>query len=181
MFGPAIGMVTDTIGRTGTWRDFAAVLMLSLPACGFAPDIYTLLVARTVGGMSWAGCGPAGFAIMVEGIEASCRGIIGAWQQTCGMIGGSVGTATGALLITFMGWRSVVYIAMGPVTLIWLLSFCILPPDGAMSRAELRRRLRTFDTMVRFRVTIVQPVICWTLGLILGSIFVGRERSCSLS
>ena len=85
-------MVADTIGRTGTWRVFAAVLMLSLPACGFAPDIYTLLVARTVGGMSWAGCGPAGFAIMVEGIEASRRGIISAWQQTCGMTGGSVGS-----------------------------------------------------------------------------------------
>jgi MFS family permease len=59
MFGPAIGMVADTIGRTGTWRVFAAVLMLSLPACGFAPDIVTLLVARTLGGMSWAGCGRA--------------------------------------------------------------------------------------------------------------------------
>ena len=59
MFGPAIGMVADTIGRTGTWRVFAAVLMLSLPACGFAPDIVTLLVARTLGGRSWAGCGRA--------------------------------------------------------------------------------------------------------------------------
>ena len=58
-----------------------------------------------------------------------------------------VTAATGGLLITFMGWRSVFYLAMGPVTLIWLLSFCILPPDGEMSRAELRRRLRTFDTM----------------------------------
>lgn len=84
---------------------------------------------------------------MVEGIEASRRGIIAAWQQTCGMTGGSVGTATGGLLITFIGWRSVFYLAMGPVTLIWLLSFCVLPADKAMSRAELWHKLRTFDKL----------------------------------
>ena len=82
---------------------------------------------------------------MVDGMEASRRGIIAAWQQTCGMTGGSVGTATGGLLITFMGWRSVFYLAMGPVTLLWLLSFCVLPQDKAMSRAELSNKLQSFD------------------------------------
>ena len=84
---------------------------------------------------------------MVDGIEASRRGIIAAWQQTCGMTGGSVGTASGGLLITFMGWRSVFYLAMGPVTLLWLLSFCVLPEDKAMSRAELSNKLQSFDKM----------------------------------
>ena len=41
MLRPSIGMVADTIGRTGTWRVFVGVLMVSLPVCGFAPDIYT--------------------------------------------------------------------------------------------------------------------------------------------
>ena len=48
MLGPAIGMVADTIGRTFTWTVFAAILMLSLPACGFAPDIWTMIAARTM-------------------------------------------------------------------------------------------------------------------------------------
>ena len=64
MFGPAIGMVADTIGRTGTWRVFAAVLMLSRPACGFAPDIWTLLVARTLGRFLSA-CSAREFSVVV--------------------------------------------------------------------------------------------------------------------
>ena len=146
MLGPSIGMVADTIGRTGTWRVFAGVLMVSLPICGFAPDIFTLVLARTFGGMSWAGCGPAGFAIMAEGLEASKRGVVSAWQQSIAMLGASTGTALGGILISVMGWRWVFLLAMFPITAVWLLSFCILPKDDDMSRAELRTRMKTFDT-----------------------------------
>ena len=111
-------------------------------------------------------------------MEASKRGIIAAWQQTCGMTGGSVGTATGGLLITFMGWRSVFYLAMGPVTLIWLLSFCVLPADAPMSRAELWIKLRTFDKLGTLLFVIFSGASLlvlnrgndagWTSSLVLG-------------
>ena len=115
MLGPSIGMVADSMGRTTTWQVFGLVLALSLPACAFAPSIGLLLAARTFGGMSWAGCGPAGFAIMAQGLPAAKRGIVSAWQQSLGMFGGSIGTATGGVLIAVMGWRFVFLIATGPL------------------------------------------------------------------
>ena len=145
MFGPAIGMVADTIGRTFTWTVFAAVLMLSLPACGLAPNIGILIAARTIGGMSWAGCGPAGFAIMAEGLTASKRGIVSTYQMMTGTLGGSIGSVTGGMVITFFGWRYCFLLAMAPVTLVWLLSFCVLPADKSMTSSELKAKLRRFD------------------------------------
>ena len=145
MFGPAIGMVADTIGRTFTWTVFAAVLMLSLPACGLAPNIGILIAARTIGGMSWAGCGPVGFAIMAEGLTASKRGIVSTYQMMTGTLGGSIGSVTGGMVITFFGWRYCFLLAMAPVTLVWLLSFCVLPADKSMTSSELKAKLRRFD------------------------------------
>jgi MFS family permease len=145
MLGPPIGMVADTIGRTTVWRVFAGVLMVCLPICGLANSVFMLIIARTVSGVSWAGCGPAGFAIMAQGVEPSRRGIISAWQQTTGMFGGSVGTAAGGVLISVMGWRYVFFVSMVPITSIWLLNFLILPKDAEMSRAQLRDKLESFD------------------------------------
>ena len=101
-------MVADTIGRTFTWTLFAAVLVLSLPASGFAPDLYLLIASRTVGGLSWAGCGPAGFAIMAQGLSASNRGIVSTWQMMTGTLGGSIGQVTcprGGLRAIKKPWR----------------------------------------------------------------------------
>ena len=72
MLGPPIGMVADTIGRTTVWRLFAGILMLMMPFCGFATSVYGLIIARTIGGTSWAGCGPAGFAIMAQVMSFCC-------------------------------------------------------------------------------------------------------------
>ena len=55
-----------------------------------------------------------------------------------------------------MGWRWVFLLAMFPITAVWLLSFCILPKDDDMSRAELRTRMKTFDT----KGTILFIVCC---------------------
>ena len=145
MLGPPIGMVADTIGRTLVWRVFAGVLMAALPVCALAPSIYVLILARTIGGLSWAGCGPAGFAIMAQGLMASRRGIISAWQQTTGMFGGSIGTALGGIMISVMGWRAVFFATMIPITTIWLLNFLILPQDPPMSKEELNNKISSFD------------------------------------
>jgi predicted MFS family arabinose efflux permease len=123
------------------------VLALSLPCCGLAPTIGVLLAARTVGGMSWAGCGPAGFAIMAEGVAVAKRGLVSSWQMTSGTLGGSIGTAAGGLVISSVGWRAVFLLAMGPVWAIWLLSWPVLPRDAAMTAAELRARLAKFDKL----------------------------------
>jgi hypothetical protein len=54
---------------------------------------------------------------------------------------------TGGVVITLVGWRYCFWAAMAPVTAVWLLSFCVLPKDEEMSRAELRRRIATFDKL----------------------------------
>lgn len=121
--------------------------MLSLLACGLSTNIYTLIAFRTVGGLSWAGCGPAGFAIMAEGVAASKRGIVGTWQMMTGTFGGSIGTVAGGLVITLMGWRYCFLLVSAPVAIVWLLSFCVLPKDKDMSREELLIKLWKFDKL----------------------------------
>ena len=146
MLGPAIGMLADSIGRTFTWRLFGALGVISQPLCGFAPNIWVLIAARAFGGMTWAGCGPAGFAIMAEGLEPAKRGIVSAWQTMSGTFGGSMGTVAGGFVIAVMGWRWVFLFAMGPMAAMWLLSLCVLPEDHQVkTRGDLKAKVKAFD------------------------------------
>ena len=138
----------QTIGRTFTWRVFGALGCISQPICGFAPNVGVLIAARAFGGMTWAGCGPAGFAIMAEGLEPAKRGIVAAWQTMSGTFGGSMGTVAGGFVIAFMGWRYVFLFAMFPMAVVWLLSFCMLPEDHQVkTRGDLVAKLKSFDKL----------------------------------
>ena len=146
MLGDSIGMLADSIGRTFTWRLFGALGVISQPLCGFAPNIWVLIAARAFGGMTWAGGGPAGFAIMAEGLEPAKRGIVSAWQTMSGTFGGSMGTVAGGFVIAVMGWRWVFLFAMGPMAAMWLLSLCVLPEDHQVkTRGDLKAKVKAFD------------------------------------
>jgi MFS family permease len=90
MLGPSIGKFADMMGRVKTWWIAMFFMVLSFLLCANATSIGMLVAARTLGGLSWAGTGPSGFAIMADKMPADKRGLVSAWQSSSSALGGSV-------------------------------------------------------------------------------------------
>ena len=95
--------------------------------------------ARTLGGLSWAGTGPSGFAIMADKMPPEKRGLVSAWQSSSGALGGSVGAASGGIMVFYFGWRYLFQMPLIPMLVLWIASLFILPFDQKLESGEAKR------------------------------------------
>ena len=99
------GVIGDRIGHKRVLLIGTAGYSIASIACGFAPNVTVLLVARSVQALSSALMTPAGAALVLREFPPNRRGTaIAAWAAA-GSVATAVGPTLGALLVDVGGWQ----------------------------------------------------------------------------
>ncbi|NHA69629.1 DHA2 family efflux MFS transporter permease subunit [Phycicoccus flavus] len=99
------GRLTDLIGRRRSFVAGTVVFSLASLACGLAPGLGALVVARIGQGIGAALLVPASLALVVSAFGGSTRTrAISTWGATAAVAAG-IGPSAGGLLIETGGWR----------------------------------------------------------------------------
>ncbi|HEY7849068.1 MAG TPA: DHA2 family efflux MFS transporter permease subunit, partial [Ktedonobacterales bacterium] len=104
------GSLGDRYGRKRIYMIGMTVFTLASIACGFAPNITALIVARAIQGVGGALLVPGSLAIISATFDESRRGAaIGAWSGFT-TITSAVGPVLGGWLVQTLSWRWVFFI-----------------------------------------------------------------------
>jgi EmrB/QacA subfamily drug resistance transporter len=99
------GVIGDRIGHKRVLLIGTAGYSVASIACGFAPNVAVLLMARAFQALSSALMTPAGAALVLREFPPSRRGTaIAAWAAA-GSVATAVGPTLGALLVDVGGWQ----------------------------------------------------------------------------
>ena len=139
------GSLGDLYGRR---RVFLAGVVLFAGAsawCGVAPDIRTLIVARSVQGVGGALLVPGSLALISSSFSAEDRGrAIGTWSGFTA-ITMAVGPVLGGWLIQHVSWRWAFFINVPAAVLVVLISLARVPESRD---EEMVRRLDGWGAML---------------------------------
>lgn len=153
------GHVSDRTGASVSFGRGLAAFGISSAACGLAPTLGVLLVARVCQGASAALMLPASLALVGQAhTEARARGrAIALWAAAGGMAV-AAGPVVGGLLTQELGWRSVFFVNV-PIAIL-ALSLLVLVPRSP-------RREARFD--IPGQLLAVLALFCLTFGVIEGA------------
>lgn len=106
------GVIGDRIGHRRVLLIGTAGYTIASVACGLAPNVPLLLVARSVQALSSALMTPAGASLVLREFPPKRRGTaIAAWAAA-GSVATAVGPTLGALLVDVGGWRWAFWISV---------------------------------------------------------------------
>jgi EmrB/QacA subfamily drug resistance transporter len=144
------GALGDRLGRRSVFSAGVVLFALASAACGAAPDIELLIVARAVQGVGAALLVPGSLALISAAYSAEARGAaIGTWSAASA-ITGAVGPVAGGLVVSHASWR-------------WLFLFNV--PIGALVVALAARKIpETRDPDASPRLDLAGAALA-TLGL----------------
>jgi len=132
---PITGKLSDELGRA---RVFAAgVLLFGLAsiACGLAPNIYVLIVARLVQGLAGGSLLPSAYGIVGDAFPENRARMLGMISSVF-PIGSIIGPTLGGVLVEYLDWRWT-FIVNAPLALIVaVVALRVLPkvaPKGRQS------------------------------------------------
>ncbi|SMC89215.1 MFS transporter [Kibdelosporangium aridum] len=117
----ASGSLADQIGRKRTYLGSLVIFGVASLACGLAPSIEVLVLARAVQGIGGAAMLATTLAIVNVTYHGRDRGVaLGIWGVVAGAAA-AVGPVAGGLLTEFLGWRWIFLINI-PIAIvaIWL-------------------------------------------------------------
>lgn len=101
------GSLGDRIGRRRVFAIGALVFAAASLACGLAPDVRTIIVARAVQGVGAALLVPSSLAMLGAAFSPGERGrAVGTWSALTA-IAGALGPALGGWLVQVVSWRAV--------------------------------------------------------------------------
>lgn len=187
------GRLADMVGRRPLYTFGFLIFILGSAACGAAPSLTFLIVARVLQAAGAAMLQANSVAIITATVSPNVRGRAIGFQGSAQAVGLSVGPAVGGALIGLFGWRAIFYVNV-PVGIIGtLMAAAILPRDLIKSRNT------TFDWWgaVTFSPALVAvmlglteaPHMGWTsprvlamfaAAVVLGWVFIQRERRFSM-
>ena len=99
------GALGDLFGRRRVFRLGVALFAVASAACGLAPDVHTLVVARSIQGVGAALLVPGSLAIISASFDEKSRGqAIGTWSGFTA-ITTALGPVLGGFLIQYASWR----------------------------------------------------------------------------
>lgn len=119
--GLLFGWMSDRLGRRMSMAVSIAAFSLGNLACGLAPNLEMLILARAVAGLGIGGTWGAGQAMLGETIPPALRGRYGALAQSGAPAGLGLAAIVGSFLAPAVGWRTVFLISALPlvVVLLW--------------------------------------------------------------
>jgi len=135
VFLPISSWISDRFGAKLVFRLAIAVFTLSSLACGWAPSLTHLVIARAVQGLGGAMMVPVGRTIILRSIpKAELVGAL-AWLTVPALIGPLVGPPIGGFITTYFSWHWIFWMNL-PIGILGLIMATLFMPESA----EVERR-----------------------------------------
>jgi predicted MFS family arabinose efflux permease len=168
---PVLGPIGDAIGKTRVIRGCLVVLVLSLAASAFAPDLWTLAMLRMVAGGAAGGVFPAAIALLGDRVPMERRQVALSRLLVAGLTGAVAGGALSAALAPFIGWRGVTLLcaAVSLAGLLILRGAGTAEPSGR--RFNPGESLRRYGSILRLRAARRLYAAVFIEGILLFGIF----------
>jgi EmrB/QacA subfamily drug resistance transporter len=128
------GRLADILGRRPLYTFGFVVFIIGSAACGAAPSMDFLIVARVFQAAGAAMLQANSVAIITATVPANVRGRAIGFQGSAQAVGLSVGPAVGGALIGLFGWRAIFYVNV-PVGIIGTIMAAMILPKDKMSGA----------------------------------------------
>ncbi len=123
------GSLGDHYGRMRIYATGIALFTLASVACGFAPNVTFLIIARAVQGVGGALLVPGSLAIIGATFDSEKRGrAIGTWSGFTS-ITSALGPVLGGGLVQYISWRWVFFINI-PIAVIVLVVLFLHVPES---------------------------------------------------
>lgn len=130
------GRLGDLYGHKKIYLFGFGIFAISSAACGLAPSIMLLNVARAVQAIGAAMLFANAPAILVGSFPAHLRGRVLGIQGSMTYLGLTAGPSLGGWLTMHLGWQSVFFINVPLAALALLLSIKYIPQDSRQSTEE---------------------------------------------
>jgi DHA2 family multidrug resistance protein len=137
---PAGAWASSVIGRRNFFVSCIALFTIASFACGIAPTLPILLIARVVQGIGGGGLQPMAQAIMADSFDEKRRGQAFALYGLVAVLAPSIGPTLGGWITDNYSWRWIFYIniPIGILAFILVTRFVDDPPWIKADRANLR-------------------------------------------
>jgi EmrB/QacA subfamily drug resistance transporter len=134
------GSLGDLFGRKRIYIIGVSLFTAASVWCGFAPDIYQLIIARAVQGVGGAMLTPGSLAIISAYFNSQERGrAIGTWSSLTSVTA-ILGPVLGGVLVQYASWRFVFFINLPLAVLVLFLTTRHVPEsrdDADKGRLDL--------------------------------------------
>lgn len=176
------GMVSDTRGAKRVFIGGIAVFCLFSLACGLAPDVGFLIVARAAQGIGAALSVPASLSLIQAAYSdrAARRRALGAWGAVAGIAGGG-GPVVGGLLVSLLGWRAVFFlnVPLGIASLA-LAARVLVAPDPRPRRGDPAGQILVTVTLAALTAALIQSGSeGWGSAVVLALLCVSLLTACA--
>lgn len=128
---PLMGILSDTYGRKKVYLASLFLFTASSLACGFAPNIYSLVVFRFLQGIGGASFLPTAAGIVSDQFPENRESAIGLFTSIF-PIGGIIGPNLGGWIVSQYSWRYIFYINL-PIGIVLIALITVLLRDGKAS------------------------------------------------
>jgi EmrB/QacA subfamily drug resistance transporter len=110
VFIPASGKVADRFGARTVFRGAILLFTFGSIACGQAPSLTFLVIARFIQGIGGAMMVPVGRLVLLRTVSKAELVSAMAWLLVPATIGPVVGPPVGGFIVTYLSWRWIFYI-----------------------------------------------------------------------
>lgn len=105
MFIPASGTMADRFGARPVFRAAIGLFVAGSLACGLAPSLELMVVARFVQGIGGAMMMPVGRLVLLRSVAKRDMVSAMSWLIMPALVGPIVGPPLGGLIVTYLDWR----------------------------------------------------------------------------
>ncbi len=121
------GRMADRIGRRRTFLGAVVVFTIASMACGIAPTVPLLVLARIVQAVGAAALVPASLALVLQTFPREKVPVAVAIWGAIGAVAGAAGPTLGALVVEHLGWRWAFFINLPVGIISFTLARRVLP------------------------------------------------------
>lgn len=129
VFLPISSWVSDRFGAKTVFRIAMMVFTLASLACGWAPSLAHLVIARAVQGLGGAMMVPVGRIILLRSIPKAELVSALAWLTVPALVGPLVGPPIGGFITTYFSWHWIFWMNL-PIGLVGLVMATIFMPES---------------------------------------------------
>lgn len=130
---PVAGKLSDQYGRRRVFLVSVVVFTVASLACGFANNIYVLVVLRGLQAVGGAAFAPSAAGIIVDHFGPARDKALGLFASIF-PVGEIVGPIAGGVLLSYWSWRAVFFVNVPVGLLLGWLAIRYLPRDTAEAR-----------------------------------------------
>jgi EmrB/QacA subfamily drug resistance transporter len=134
---PIIGKLSDEWGRKRIFLVAVIVFSLSSVACGFAPNIFWMIVFRIIQGIGGGAFMPSATGIVSDIFIKRRATMLGLFTSAFS-IGGVIGPNIGGVLIDQFSWRWIFFVSV-PIGIALILGVILILPKGSTPLHSKRR------------------------------------------